>query len=160
MPSYSFSKIVKTRHEFEVPSASSLFLSLFFTTHSTQPGGPSSLSRLVERPNSDIKGVIGRGEDTELTLLAMVYIASDGTLAETKKRKWGLSIIRELIVGFFDFVVLFFRTLTASPTALETERVSPAFLDYASPWMVYSFISHPALYITQPRLEYYDTTAE
>ncbi|KAL3781494.1 hypothetical protein ACHAW5_003488 [Stephanodiscus triporus] len=52
----------------------------------------------------------------------MVYITSEGTLSETKKRKWGLSIIRDLIVAFFDLVGLFFRTLTASPAALETER--------------------------------------
>ena len=54
----------------------------------------------------------------------MVYIASDGSLADTKKRKWGLSIIRDFIVGIFDFIGLFFRTLTASPTTLENERVS------------------------------------
>jgi hypothetical protein len=58
----------------------------------------------------------------------MVYITSEGTLAEKKKRKWGLSIIRDLLVGLFDFVGLFFRTLTASPTALETERVSAVLL--------------------------------
>lgn len=52
----------------------------------------------------------------------MVYIASDGSLAETKKRKWGLSILRDLILGVFDFVGLFFRTLTASPATLESER--------------------------------------
>lgn len=60
----------------------------------------------------------------------MVYITSEGTLSETKKRKWGLSIIRDLIVAFFDFVGLFFRTLTASPAALETERVSARLLDF------------------------------
>ena len=59
----------------------------------------------------------------------MVYITSEGTLAEKKKRKWGLSIIRDLLVGLFDFVGLFFRTLTASPAALETERVSAMLLD-------------------------------
>ena len=53
-----------------------------------------------------------------------MYIASDGSLADTKKRKWGLSIIRDFIVGIFDFIGLFFRTLTASPTTLENERVS------------------------------------
>jgi hypothetical protein len=57
----------------------------------------------------------------------MVYIASDGSLADTKKRKWGLSIIRDFIVGIFDFIGLFFRTLTASPTTLENERVSVLF---------------------------------
>jgi hypothetical protein len=60
----------------------------------------------------------------------MVYIASDGSLADTKKRKWGLSIIRDFIVGIFDFIGLFFRTLTASPTTLENERVSVFFLLY------------------------------
>jgi len=59
----------------------------------------------------------------------MVYITSEGTLTEKKKRKWGLSIIRDLLVGLFDFVGLFFRTLTASPTALETERVSAVLLE-------------------------------
>ena len=57
----------------------------------------------------------------------MVYIASDGSLADTKKRKWRLSIIRDFIVGIFDFIGLFFRTLTASPTTLENERVSVCF---------------------------------
>ena len=55
---------------------------------------------------------------------SMVYISSEGSLSDTRKRKWGLSIIRDLIVGVFDFVGLFFRTLTASPSALENERVS------------------------------------
>mmetsp|Transcript_38038 Transcript_38038/g.65007 ORF Transcript_38038/g.65007 Transcript_38038/m.65007 type:complete len:96 (-) Transcript_38038:118-405(-) len=52
----------------------------------------------------------------------MVYINSDGTTSETRKRKWGLSIIRDFVVGIFDFVGIFFRTLTASPAALEAER--------------------------------------
>ena len=59
--------------------------------------------------------------------VSMVYIASDGSLADTKKRKWRLSIIRDFIVGIFDFIGLFFRTLTASPTTLENERVSVFF---------------------------------
>mmetsp|Transcript_24645 Transcript_24645/g.53165 ORF Transcript_24645/g.53165 Transcript_24645/m.53165 type:complete len:96 (+) Transcript_24645:125-412(+) len=52
----------------------------------------------------------------------MVYINSDGTTSDTRKRKWGLNIIRDFVVGVFDFVGLFFRTLTASPAALESER--------------------------------------
>lgn len=52
----------------------------------------------------------------------MVYINSEGNLSDTRKRKWGLSIIRDLVVGIFDFVGIFFRTLTASPSALEAER--------------------------------------
>eukprot|EP00584_Thalassiosira_punctigera_P021196 CAMPEP_0172552940 /NCGR_PEP_ID=MMETSP1067-20121228/47281_1 /TAXON_ID=265564 ORGANISM="Thalassiosira punctigera, Strain Tpunct2005C2" /NCGR_SAMPLE_ID=MMETSP1067 /ASSEMBLY_ACC=CAM_ASM_000444 /LENGTH=95 /DNA_ID=CAMNT_0013341017 /DNA_START=195 /DNA_END=482 /DNA_ORIENTATION=+ len=52
----------------------------------------------------------------------MVYINSDGSTSETRKRKWGLGIIRDLIVGVFDFVGIFFRTLTATPSALEEER--------------------------------------
>jgi hypothetical protein len=59
----------------------------------------------------------------------MVYITSEGTLAEKKKRKWGLSIIRDFILGLFDLVGLFFRTLTSSPAALETERVSAVLLE-------------------------------
>ena len=54
----------------------------------------------------------------------MVYINSEGTVSDTRKRKWGLSIIRDFVVGVFDFVGIFFRTLTASPAALQTERVS------------------------------------
>ena len=54
----------------------------------------------------------------------MVYINSEGNVSDTRKRKWGLSIIRDLIAGAFDFVGLFFRTLTASPSALQSERVS------------------------------------
>lgn len=53
----------------------------------------------------------------------MVYINSEGSLSETRgKRKWGLSLIRDFVVGVFDFVGLFFRTLTSSPAALEHER--------------------------------------
>mmetsp|Transcript_20651 Transcript_20651/g.37309 ORF Transcript_20651/g.37309 Transcript_20651/m.37309 type:complete len:96 (-) Transcript_20651:453-740(-) len=52
----------------------------------------------------------------------MVYINSEGTVSDTRKRKWGLSIIRDFVVGVFDFVGIFFRTLTASPAALQTER--------------------------------------
>lgn len=52
----------------------------------------------------------------------MVYINSEGNVSDTRKRKWGLSIIRDLIAGAFDFVGLFFRTLTASPSALQSER--------------------------------------
>ncbi|KAL7529249.1 hypothetical protein ACHAWF_002901 [Thalassiosira exigua] len=52
----------------------------------------------------------------------MVYINSEGTVSDTRKRKWGLSLVRDLFVGIFDFVGLFFRTLTASPAALESER--------------------------------------
>ena len=55
----------------------------------------------------------------------MVYINSHGSVSDTpRKRRWGFGLIRDLIVGVFDFVGLFFRTLTASPTALENERVS------------------------------------
>ena len=54
----------------------------------------------------------------------MVYINSEGSVSDTRKRRFGFGLIRDLIVGVFDFVGLFFRTLTASPTALENERVS------------------------------------
>ena len=54
----------------------------------------------------------------------MVYINSEGSVSDTRKRRFGFGMIRDLIVGVFDFVGLFFRTLTASPTALENERVS------------------------------------
>ena len=53
----------------------------------------------------------------------MVYINSHGSVDDTRKRRFGFGLIRDLIVGVFDFVGLFFRTLTASPTALENERV-------------------------------------
>jgi hypothetical protein len=52
----------------------------------------------------------------------MVYINSEGNVSGTRKRKFGLSIIRDFIVGICDFVGLFFRTLTASPATLEAER--------------------------------------
>jgi hypothetical protein len=74
----------------------------------------------------------------------MVYIASDGSLADTKKRKWGLSIIRDFIVGIFDFIGLFFRTLTASPTTLENERVSVLFLLL---YPLYAFCVHISQFI-------------
>lgn len=54
----------------------------------------------------------------------MVYITSEGTVSDTKKRKWGLSLLRDWIVAVFDFIGIFFRTLTTSQAALEHERVS------------------------------------
>lgn len=56
----------------------------------------------------------------------MVYISSEGNVGETRKRG-PLSIVRDFIVGIFDFVGLFFRTLTASPAVLESERVRIGF---------------------------------
>jgi hypothetical protein len=56
----------------------------------------------------------------------MVYINSDGTTSTKRKRKWGflgINFIKETIVSVFDFVGLFFRTLTSSPATLENERV-------------------------------------
>lgn len=56
----------------------------------------------------------------------MVYINSDGTTSTKRKRKWGFlgfNVIKETIVSVFDFVGLFFRTLTSSPATLENERV-------------------------------------
>lgn len=53
----------------------------------------------------------------------MVYINSGGEVGGSRKRKgFGLSLIRDFIVGIFDFIGLFFRTLTASPSTLEAER--------------------------------------
>ena len=53
----------------------------------------------------------------------MVYINSEGNVSGTKKRRrFGLGIVKDFIVGIFDFVGLFFRTLTASPATLEAER--------------------------------------
>lgn len=53
----------------------------------------------------------------------MVYINADGTASDTpKKKKWGLSLIVDFFVGVFDVVGIFFRTLTASPAILESER--------------------------------------
>lgn len=55
----------------------------------------------------------------------MVYINADGTASDTpKKKKWGISLIADFVFGVFDLVGMFFRTLTASPAALESERVS------------------------------------
>lgn len=58
----------------------------------------------------------------------MVYINSDGTVGGPRKRRSPLRFITDLISGLFDFVGLFFRTLTASPAALEAERVSFCFI--------------------------------
>jgi hypothetical protein len=52
----------------------------------------------------------------------MVYINSEGHVGNAKKRRFGLGLIKDFIVGIFDFVGLFFRTLTASPATLEAER--------------------------------------
>ena len=52
----------------------------------------------------------------------MVYINSEGTVGGTRKRRGPFRFIADLIAGIFDFVGLFFRTLTASPSALEAER--------------------------------------
>ncbi|KAL3771603.1 hypothetical protein ACHAWO_012336 [Cyclotella atomus] len=52
----------------------------------------------------------------------MVYINSDGTVGGPRKRRSPLRFVYDLISGLFDFVGLFFRTLTASPAALEAER--------------------------------------
>jgi len=53
----------------------------------------------------------------------MVYINADGTASDTpKKKKWGISLIADLVFRVFDFVGIFFRTLTASPAALESEQ--------------------------------------
>ncbi|KAL9185527.1 hypothetical protein ACHAXT_003304 [Thalassiosira profunda] len=51
----------------------------------------------------------------------MVYINADGTTSTTRKRGF-FSLIRDFVAGIFDFMGLFFRTLTASPSALEAER--------------------------------------
>jgi len=52
----------------------------------------------------------------------MVYINSEGNVGNTKKRRFGLGLIKDFIVGIFDFVGLFFSTLTASPATLEAQR--------------------------------------
>merc|ERR1719291_869659 len=56
--------------------------------------------------------------------ISMVYINSDGTTSQKKTRNWWRvdKLIRDAVVGVFDFVGLFFRTLTASPSVLEGER--------------------------------------
>ncbi|KAL3782434.1 hypothetical protein HJC23_006007 [Cyclotella cryptica] len=51
----------------------------------------------------------------------MVYVNSDGTVGGTRRRR-PLRFIADLISGIFDFVGLFFRTLTASPATLQAER--------------------------------------
>mmetsp|Transcript_29133 Transcript_29133/g.41672 ORF Transcript_29133/g.41672 Transcript_29133/m.41672 type:complete len:91 (-) Transcript_29133:347-619(-) len=52
----------------------------------------------------------------------MVYINSDGNVGSTPKRRFGLGLIKDFIVGIFDFVGLFFNTLTATPATLEAQR--------------------------------------
>jgi hypothetical protein len=52
----------------------------------------------------------------------MVYINSDGTVGGPRKRRGPFKFVYDVIAGLFDFVGLFFRTLTASPAALEAER--------------------------------------
>mmetsp|Transcript_26861 Transcript_26861/g.42129 ORF Transcript_26861/g.42129 Transcript_26861/m.42129 type:complete len:93 (+) Transcript_26861:199-477(+) len=52
----------------------------------------------------------------------MVYINSDGNVGHARKRRFGLGLIKDFIVGIFDFVGLFFNTLTASPATLEAQR--------------------------------------
>mmetsp|Transcript_30198 Transcript_30198/g.71876 ORF Transcript_30198/g.71876 Transcript_30198/m.71876 type:complete len:93 (-) Transcript_30198:371-649(-) len=54
----------------------------------------------------------------------MVYINSDGSTSQRKTRNWWRvdKLVRDVIVGVFDFVGLFFRTLTSSPQTLEHER--------------------------------------
>ena len=52
----------------------------------------------------------------------MVYINSEGNVGHAKKRRFGLSLIRDFVVGVFDFIGLFFRTLTTSPATLEAQR--------------------------------------
>ena len=54
----------------------------------------------------------------------MVYINSDGTVNGPRKRRSPFRFVYDFIAGLFDFVGLFFRTLTASPAVLEGERVS------------------------------------
>ena len=54
----------------------------------------------------------------------MVYVNADGTVGGPRKRRSPFRFISDLITGLFDFIGLFFRTLTASPSALEAERVS------------------------------------
>mmetsp|Transcript_4402 Transcript_4402/g.9858 ORF Transcript_4402/g.9858 Transcript_4402/m.9858 type:complete len:93 (-) Transcript_4402:460-738(-) len=51
----------------------------------------------------------------------MVYINSEGGVSERRKRS-PFGLLRDFIVGVFDFVGLFFRTLTANPAVLEAER--------------------------------------
>ena len=60
----------------------------------------------------------------------MVYINSDGNVGNTRqRRKWyDITIVRDFIAGIFDFVGLFFRTLTSSPATLESERVSQCYM--------------------------------
>lgn len=53
----------------------------------------------------------------------MVYINGDGTTSDTpKKKKWGLSLLTDFVAGVFDFVGIFFRTLTSNPATLQSER--------------------------------------
>ena len=53
----------------------------------------------------------------------MVYINSDGTVGGAPKRRGPIRFVTDVISGLLNFVGLFFRTLTASPSALERERV-------------------------------------
>lgn len=62
----------------------------------------------------------------------MVYINSEGTVGGTRKRRGPFRFIADFIAGIFDFIGLFFRTLTASPTALEAERVSSLVLIFCA----------------------------
>ena len=57
----------------------------------------------------------------------MVYVNADGTVGGPRKRRSPFRFVSDLISGLFDFIGLFFRTLTASPSALEAERVSYGF---------------------------------
>ena len=63
-----------------------------------------------------------RGKIINNNKIKMVYINSEGSVGNKKKRRFGLGLIKDFIVGIFDLLTLFFRTLTASPTALEAER--------------------------------------
>ena len=61
----------------------------------------------------------------------MVYINADGTTSDKpKKKKWGLYLVADFVVGVFDFVGMFFRTFTSSPATLESERVSSSIYSF------------------------------
>mmetsp|Transcript_452 Transcript_452/g.697 ORF Transcript_452/g.697 Transcript_452/m.697 type:complete len:90 (+) Transcript_452:95-364(+) len=51
----------------------------------------------------------------------MVYIGPDGNVVD-RRSPWRLSIIKDILNGFIDVVLIFFRSVTAHPSRLSDHQ--------------------------------------
>lgn len=78
--------------------------------HKYEPG-TGHFWREFERGNTRQK----KNQPNNQTKQAMVYVGSDGNVVQ-KRTIWRFSIITDVLLGTFDIVMLFFRTISNPPS--------------------------------------------